>query len=177
MLYFCMYCVAFGFCFWFFVYVMSSFTDPFGDSGVDLNGSLDLINNNMHIRVYKNVAMSSRALPSKYISFMDGKSRKRAHSKKKQCAWREKGENHTNKILHPSPSCQNREIVFNYGNTKVISMAKKQSGGLISSAGLVNYYDSDNRKAIQINPYHVLAVAIACAVIIYLADVLQKTGF
>ena len=56
-------------------------------------------------------------------------------------------------------------------------MAKKQGGGLISSAGLVNYYDSDNRKAIQINPYSVLAVAIACAVIIYIADFIQKTGF
>jgi preprotein translocase subunit Sec61beta len=56
-------------------------------------------------------------------------------------------------------------------------MAKKKSGGLISSAGLVNYYDSDNRRAIQINPYFVVAAAIACAVIIYIADVLQKIGF
>jgi len=56
-------------------------------------------------------------------------------------------------------------------------MAKKQSGGLISSAGLVNYYDNDNRKAIQINPYYVLAAAILCAVIIYSADFIQKTGF
>jgi preprotein translocase subunit Sec61beta len=56
-------------------------------------------------------------------------------------------------------------------------MAKKQSGGLISSAGLVNYYDSDNRQAIQINPYFVLAAAVLCAVIIYSADLLQKAGF
>ncbi|MCL2460979.1 MAG: preprotein translocase subunit Sec61beta [Euryarchaeota archaeon] len=56
-------------------------------------------------------------------------------------------------------------------------MAKKQSGGLISSAGLVNYYDSDNKRAIQINPYSVMAVAIICAVIIYIADVYQRSGF
>ncbi|MDR2854553.1 MAG: preprotein translocase subunit Sec61beta [Methanomicrobiales archaeon] len=56
-------------------------------------------------------------------------------------------------------------------------MAKKKSGGLISSAGLVNYYDSDNRKAIQINPYHVLAAAVICAVVVYIADLVQKTGF
>ena len=59
----------------------------------------------------------------------------------------------------------------------MVRMAKKQSGGLISSAGLVNYYDSDNRKAIQINPYHVLAAAVICAVIIYIADMLQRIGF
>lgn len=62
-------------------------------------------------------------------------------------------------------------------SNEIINMAKKKSGGLISSAGLVNYYDSDNRKAIQINPYHVLAAAVICAVIIYIADLLQKTGF
>jgi len=56
-------------------------------------------------------------------------------------------------------------------------MAKKQSGGLISSAGLVNYYDSDNKRAIQINPYFVMAAAIICAVIIYIADLYQKAGF
>ncbi|NYT06852.1 MAG: preprotein translocase subunit Sec61beta [Methanomicrobiales archaeon] len=45
-------------------------------------------------------------------------------------------------------------------------MAKKSGGRLISSAGLVNYYESEDKRAIHINPYMVLAVAIAVSVII-----------
>jgi len=40
-------------------------------------------------------------------------------------------------------------------------MAKKAGGRLISSAGLVNYYESTDRRAIQINPYAVAIVAAA----------------
>jgi len=45
-------------------------------------------------------------------------------------------------------------------------MAKKKSGRLISSAGLVNYYDSEDRRAIHISPYVVLGVAIGVGIVI-----------
>lgn len=41
-------------------------------------------------------------------------------------------------------------------------MPKKQGGRLISSAGLVNYYESEDRRAIHISP---IAVMVAAAVI------------
>jgi len=50
-------------------------------------------------------------------------------------------------------------------------MAKKAGGRLISSAGLVNYYESTDRRAIQINPYVVAAVAAAIGVAIFILNV------
>jgi len=41
-------------------------------------------------------------------------------------------------------------------------MAKKSGGRLVSSAGLVNYYDSEDRRAIHINP---VAVIVTCVVV------------
>jgi preprotein translocase subunit Sec61beta len=41
-------------------------------------------------------------------------------------------------------------------------MAKKSGGRLVSSAGLVNYYDSEDRRAIHISP---VAVVVATTVI------------
>jgi preprotein translocase subunit Sec61beta len=38
-------------------------------------------------------------------------------------------------------------------------MAKKSGGRLVSSAGLVTYYDSEDRRAIQISPQSVMIVA------------------
>jgi len=38
-------------------------------------------------------------------------------------------------------------------------MAKKQGGRLLSSAGLVNYYESEDRRAVHISPVTVMAVA------------------
>jgi len=38
-------------------------------------------------------------------------------------------------------------------------MAKKSGGRLVSSAGLVTYYDSEDRRAIQISPQIVMIVA------------------
>ncbi|MDD3574547.1 preprotein translocase subunit Sec61beta [Methanospirillum sp.] len=49
-------------------------------------------------------------------------------------------------------------------------MAKKAGGRLISSAGLVNYYDSEDRRAVQISPYAVLAAAIACGIGIFVLN-------
>jgi preprotein translocase subunit Sec61beta len=49
-------------------------------------------------------------------------------------------------------------------------MAKKAGGRLISSAGLVNYYESTDRRAIQINPYVVAIVAVAIGVAIFILN-------
>ena len=46
-------------------------------------------------------------------------------------------------------------------------MAKKAGGRLISSAGLVNYYESTDRRAVQISPYIVAVVAIAIGAVIF----------
>ena len=51
-------------------------------------------------------------------------------------------------------------------------MAKKAGGRLISSAGLVNYYESSDRRAIQINPYVVAIVAAAIGVTILILNIL-----
>jgi preprotein translocase subunit Sec61beta len=44
-------------------------------------------------------------------------------------------------------------------------MAKKSGGRLVSSAGLVTYYDSEDRRAVHISPKTVMIVAGAIAVI------------
>ncbi len=46
-------------------------------------------------------------------------------------------------------------------------MAKKAGGRLISSAGLVNYYESTDRRAVQISPYTVAIVSIAIGIFIF----------
>ncbi len=51
-------------------------------------------------------------------------------------------------------------------------MAKKSGGRLISSAGLVNYYESEDRRAVHINPVLVIASAIAIGVSIYLLNLI-----
>ncbi|WP_062397148.1 preprotein translocase subunit Sec61beta [Methanogenium cariaci] len=45
-------------------------------------------------------------------------------------------------------------------------MAKKSGGRLVSSAGLVTYYDSEDRRAVQISPPNmVMIIAGAIALI------------
>lgn len=51
-------------------------------------------------------------------------------------------------------------------------MAKKQGGRLLSSAGLVNYYESEDRRAIHINPITVMVVAAAIGIVIYVLDLI-----
>lgn len=51
-------------------------------------------------------------------------------------------------------------------------MAKKQGGRLLSSAGLVNYYESEDRRAIHISPITVMVAAAAVGIIIYALDLL-----
>jgi preprotein translocase subunit Sec61beta len=49
---------------------------------------------------------------------------------------------------------------------KYICMAKKQGGRLLSSAGLVNYYESEDRRAIHIDPVTVMAVSAGIGIVI-----------
>jgi preprotein translocase subunit Sec61beta len=50
-------------------------------------------------------------------------------------------------------------------------MAKKKGGRLLSSAGLVNYYESEDRRAIHISPIAVIAVAAAIGIIILILNI------
>jgi preprotein translocase subunit Sec61beta len=52
-------------------------------------------------------------------------------------------------------------------------MAKKSGGRLISSAGLVNYYDSEDRRAIHISPYMVLGLAVGMAIVVFFLNLLN----
>ncbi|MCX6681783.1 MAG: preprotein translocase subunit Sec61beta [Methanoregula sp.] len=51
-------------------------------------------------------------------------------------------------------------------------MAKKQGGRLMSSAGLVNYYDSEDRRAVHISPVIVMAVAAAIGIFILILNLI-----
>jgi len=51
-------------------------------------------------------------------------------------------------------------------NEKYVCMAKKQGGRLISSAGLLNYYESEDKRAFHISPYTVIVVCAAIGVAI-----------
>jgi preprotein translocase subunit Sec61beta len=54
-------------------------------------------------------------------------------------------------------------------------MAKKQGGRLLSSAGLVNYYESEDRRAIHVSPVTVMIVAAAIGIAIYILDLVFKS--
>ncbi len=51
-------------------------------------------------------------------------------------------------------------------------MAKQKGGRLISSAGLVNYYESEDRRAVHINPIAVLVAAAIIGIVVYVLDIL-----
>jgi preprotein translocase subunit Sec61beta len=53
-------------------------------------------------------------------------------------------------------------------------MAKKQGGRLLSSAGLVNYYESEDRRAVHVSPITVMVVAAAIGIVIYIVDLVYK---
>jgi preprotein translocase subunit Sec61beta len=55
-------------------------------------------------------------------------------------------------------------------------MAKKQGGRLLSSAGLVNYYESEDRRAVHISPITVMIVAAAIGIVIYILDIVIVTA-
>ena len=50
-------------------------------------------------------------------------------------------------------------------------MAKKKGGRLLSSAGLVNYYESEDRRAIHISPITVMVVSAAIGIIIMALEI------
>jgi preprotein translocase subunit Sec61beta len=50
-------------------------------------------------------------------------------------------------------------------------MAKKRGGRLISSAGLVNYYESEDRRAVHINPYYVIVAAAVIGAIVLVLNI------
>ena len=58
---------------------------------------------------------------------------------------------------------------------KYICMAKKQGGRLLSSAGLVNYYESEDRRAVHISPITVMAVAAVVGIIVLVLNILYST--
>jgi preprotein translocase subunit Sec61beta len=49
-------------------------------------------------------------------------------------------------------------------------MAKSKGGRLISSAGLVNYYESEDRRAVHINPVAVIVIAAAIGAFIFVMN-------
>jgi preprotein translocase subunit Sec61beta len=51
-------------------------------------------------------------------------------------------------------------------------MAKKQGGRLMSSAGLVNYYDSEDRRAVHISPIIVMVASAAFGVFILILNIM-----
>ena len=50
-------------------------------------------------------------------------------------------------------------------------MAKKESGGFQSSAGLMRYFDTENDKAVKVRPQFVIGMAIAATVIVILLHI------
>ena len=54
-------------------------------------------------------------------------------------------------------------------------MAKKQGGRLLSSAGLVSYYESEDRRAVHISPVTVMVVAAVVGIIILILDIVYGT--
>lgn len=51
-------------------------------------------------------------------------------------------------------------------------MAKKSGRGLSSSAGLVTYYDADNRKALHIGPKTVLITVAVVGILVYVLELI-----
>jgi preprotein translocase subunit Sec61beta len=62
--------------------------------------------------------------------------------------------------------------LLNRENEKLISMAKKAGGRLISSAGLVNYYESEDKRAIHLNPVAVVIVTVAISIFILVLNLI-----
>ncbi len=47
---------------------------------------------------------------------------------------------------------------------------KKKTQGFQSGAGLIRYFESEDEKALKVNPWHVVIMCIAAAVIIEFAS-------
>ena len=51
-------------------------------------------------------------------------------------------------------------------------MAKKSGGRLISSAGLVNYYESEDRRAVHVSPIAVIVATLAVGIAIFILNLI-----
>ena len=47
-------------------------------------------------------------------------------------------------------------------------MAKKESGGFQSSAGLMRYFDTENDKSLKVSPRIVIGLAIGAVIVVLL---------
>ncbi len=54
-------------------------------------------------------------------------------------------------------------------------MPKKKNEGFHSAAGLIRYFDSEDDKALKVNPWLVVGLCIATSVIVVLFGVLYPT--
>ncbi|MFB6256511.1 MAG: preprotein translocase subunit Sec61beta [Haloplanus sp.] len=52
-------------------------------------------------------------------------------------------------------------------------MSGSQSGGLMSSAGLVRYFDAEDRNAIRIDPKTVVALGVLFGVLVQILNVVS----
>jgi preprotein translocase subunit Sec61beta len=64
------------------------------------------------------------------------------------------------------------DLCFIYGKGVYFCMAKKSGGRLVSSAGLVNYYDSEDHRAIHISPVAVIIVTAVTGVAVFILNAL-----
>jgi len=51
-------------------------------------------------------------------------------------------------------------------------MAKKGGGRLISSAGLVNYYESEDRRAVHVSPVAVIIAVVVIGVAVFILNLI-----
>ncbi|WP_299333637.1 preprotein translocase subunit Sec61beta [Haloplanus sp.] len=52
-------------------------------------------------------------------------------------------------------------------------MSGSQSGGLMSSAGLVRYFDAEDRNAIRINPKTIVAFGVLFGVLVQVLNLVS----
>lgn len=65
----------------------------------------------------------------------------------------------------------NDKQMFLYSLSLQLIMAKKDSGGFQSSAGLMRYFDTENDKSLKVNPKIVIGLAIGAIVIVLLLQI------
>ena len=53
---------------------------------------------------------------------------------------------------------------------------KKKGSGFQSGAGLIRYFDQEDETAVKVNPWVVVGVCIACAIIIEILRIYYPVG-
>jgi preprotein translocase subunit Sec61beta len=66
-----------------------------------------------------------------------------------------------------------RSETFRRARIPVLTMSGSQSGGLMSSAGLVRYFDAEDRNAIRIDPKTVVAFGVLFGVLVQILNVVS----